>query len=161
MTFVLQVDPFTSVSDAHNVGETVRRHLHESHPEVSEVFIHIDPAISEVLPDAVHHQEDWDGEHQPYADVESSTEYKDLDDTVTKIFMSKFREKVAVEHITRHVLQGKILLEIEVSMPPDAMILDAMQMAEAAREDILKMMSNVIEVSIQLRLSQYNHKFPS
>lgn len=157
----IEVDPFTSVSDAHHVGETVRHHLHESHPEVSEVFIHIDPAISEVLPDAVHHQEEWDGEHQPYVDVESSTDHKDLDDTVTKIFLSKFREKVAVEHITRHVLQGKILLEIEVSMPPDAMIQDAMQMAEAARGDILNMISNVIEVRIQLRLSQSNHKFPS
>lgn len=41
VTFFLQVDPFTSVSDAHHVGETVRHKLHESHPEVSEVFIHI------------------------------------------------------------------------------------------------------------------------
>ncbi|KAL8167749.1 hypothetical protein V2J09_009248 [Rumex salicifolius] len=156
----IEVDPFTSVSDAHHVGETVRRRLHESHPEVSEIFIHIDPSISEVLPDAVHHEEDRDGEHQSYVDVDSSMEHKDLDDSVTKIFMSKFREKVVVEHITRHVLQGKLLLEIEVSMPPDTMIQDAMQMADAAREDILKMISNVIEVSIQLRLSQFHHKFP-
>lgn len=37
----LQVDPFTSVSAAHSVGEHVRSQIHKSHPEVSEVFIHI------------------------------------------------------------------------------------------------------------------------
>lgn len=39
--FFLQVDPFSSVSAAHNVGENVRLQIHKSHPEVSEVFIHI------------------------------------------------------------------------------------------------------------------------
>lgn len=40
-TYVPQVDPFVSVSAAHGVGETVRHQIHESHPEVTEVFIHI------------------------------------------------------------------------------------------------------------------------
>lgn len=40
-TFDLQVDPFSSVSAAHAIGENVRDHIHKSHPEVSEVFIHI------------------------------------------------------------------------------------------------------------------------
>ncbi|XP_021906855.1 metal tolerance protein 2 isoform X2 [Carica papaya] len=35
------VDPFSSVSAAHGVGENVRHQIHMSHPEVSEVFIHI------------------------------------------------------------------------------------------------------------------------
>ena len=39
--FSLQVDPFSSVSAAHYVGENVRHQIHKSHPEVSEVFIHI------------------------------------------------------------------------------------------------------------------------
>lgn len=39
--FSLQVDPFSSVSAAHNVGENVRHQIHKSHPGVSEVFIHI------------------------------------------------------------------------------------------------------------------------
>lgn len=37
----MQVDPFTSVSAAHHIGENVRLQIHESHPEVAEVFIHI------------------------------------------------------------------------------------------------------------------------
>lgn len=41
VSFILQVDPFSSVSAAHGVGENVRRQIHKSHPEVSEVFIHI------------------------------------------------------------------------------------------------------------------------
>lgn len=41
VSFILQVDPFSSVSAAHGVGENVRHQIHKSHPEVSEVFIHI------------------------------------------------------------------------------------------------------------------------
>lgn len=37
----MQVDPFSSVSVAHDIGENVRNQIHKSHPEVSEVFIHI------------------------------------------------------------------------------------------------------------------------
>ena len=37
----LQVDPFASVSAAHHIGENVRHRIHESHPEVAEVFIQI------------------------------------------------------------------------------------------------------------------------
>lgn len=35
------MDPFSSVSAAHDVGENVRRQLQQSHPEVAEVFIHV------------------------------------------------------------------------------------------------------------------------
>ncbi|KAK4482204.1 hypothetical protein RD792_009346 [Penstemon davidsonii] len=49
----VEVDPFSSVSAAHDVGENVRRQLQQSHPEVTEVFIHIGKylfSISEVKP---------------------------------------------------------------------------------------------------------------
>lgn len=39
--FCLQVDPLCSVSAGHYIGENVRHHIHKSHPEVAEVFIHI------------------------------------------------------------------------------------------------------------------------
>jgi len=42
----IEVDPFSSVSAAHDVGENVRDQIQKLHPEVAEVFIHIDPAIS-------------------------------------------------------------------------------------------------------------------
>jgi len=37
----LQVDPFSSVSAAHDIGENVRHQIHKSHPTVVEIFIHI------------------------------------------------------------------------------------------------------------------------
>jgi len=41
VSFSLQVDPFSSVSSAHDIGENVRRQIHKSHPTVTEMFIHI------------------------------------------------------------------------------------------------------------------------
>ena len=40
-SFMLQVDPFSSVSAAHDIGENVRHQIHKSHPTVAEIFIHI------------------------------------------------------------------------------------------------------------------------
>lgn len=37
----MQVDPFSSVSAAHDIGENVRQQIHKLHNEVAEVFIHI------------------------------------------------------------------------------------------------------------------------
>ncbi|XP_029126928.1 metal tolerance protein 2 isoform X3 [Cajanus cajan] len=37
----IEVDPFSSVSAAHDIGENVRRQIHKSHPTVVEIFIHI------------------------------------------------------------------------------------------------------------------------
>lgn len=41
VTLTQQVDPFYSVSAAHEVEENVRDEIRKSHPEVAEVFIHI------------------------------------------------------------------------------------------------------------------------
>lgn len=61
---------------------------------------------------------------------------------------------MVVERITQHLLQGKTLLQVEVSMPPHILIRDAMRVAEEAEEEILKVASDVIRVSILLRLGQ-------
>lgn len=37
----MQVDPFSSVSAAHEIGENVRREIQQLHPEIAEVFVHI------------------------------------------------------------------------------------------------------------------------
>ncbi|RZS02891.1 hypothetical protein BHM03_00032999 [Ensete ventricosum] len=41
-TSVVQVDPFLSVSSAHDIGESVRHQIHRCHNQVAEVFIHIE-----------------------------------------------------------------------------------------------------------------------
>ncbi|KAJ8434421.1 hypothetical protein Cgig2_002623 [Carnegiea gigantea] len=155
----IEVDPFTSVSAAHHIGENVRRRIHESHPEVAEVFIHIDPATPDVA-DVGENLEGTETQKDSGCLKNSDNlhwEHKDIDKTVSDIFSSKFQEKMAVEHITPHLLQNKILLEVEVSMPPDIMIRDAMLMAEEAKEEILETISDVAQVSVQLRLSQPNN----
>ncbi|KAK3041471.1 hypothetical protein RJ639_000448 [Escallonia herrerae] len=80
---------------------------------------------------------------------------------ISNMLSSEFPGNLVVERITSHSLQGKILLQVEVSMPPDILIRDAMKIAEEAEKHILEAFSNVIQVCIQLRLghaiSQVNH----
>lgn len=38
---LMQVDPWLSVSAAHNIGEAVRQQVHKHHPNVTESFVHI------------------------------------------------------------------------------------------------------------------------
>lgn len=44
----LQVDPHISVSEGHQIGDTVRRHLLDKIEEVTDVTVHIDPEDDEV-----------------------------------------------------------------------------------------------------------------
>ncbi|XP_015892006.3 metal tolerance protein 2 [Ziziphus jujuba] len=154
----IEVDPFCSVSAAHEIGENVRNQIHKSHPEVAEVFIHIDPAISQVFPSVMDQQE---SAAETVCQKNFRAEDNGIEEFVSRTILSKFQEKMVVERITHHLLQGKMLLQIEVSMPPNVLIRDAMEVAKMAEEEILKTASNVIHVSIQLRLgnpiSQPNH----
>ncbi|KAL2900354.1 Metal tolerance protein C1 [Bienertia sinuspersici] len=148
----LQVDPFTSVSAAHHIGENVRHRIHESHPEVAEVFIHIDPAFSQISTD-VGVKENLNGKTDNNNDG-YSLEENEIDDVISGIFKSQFSK---LEHITPHLLQNKLMLDVEVSMPSDIMIRDAMLMAEEVKKEILGTASDVIHVSVQLRLSPANY----
>ncbi|XP_034690814.1 metal tolerance protein 2 isoform X2 [Vitis riparia] len=147
----IEVDPFSSVSAAHNVGENVRHQIHKSHPGVSEVFIHIDPAISQISPSIMEQQENL--KEMNYQKRNVSSEHNGVE-IVSNVLSSKFSEKMVVERITQHLLQGNTLLQVEVSMPPHILIRDAMRVAEEAEEEILKVASDVIRVSILLRLGQ-------
>ncbi|KAK2649383.1 hypothetical protein Ddye_016872 [Dipteronia dyeriana] len=146
------VEPFSSVSAAHGIGEYVRHQIHRSHPEVSEVFIHIDPAYLQLSPSMMDLQESLKGSMAH--NINFYVEESDIEEIVHNIFSSKFPQKMVVERITPHLFQGKILLEIEVSMPPDTLIRDAMKVAETAEKEILKAASNVFQVSLQLRLGR-------
>lgn len=61
---------------------------------------------------------------------------------------------MVVERITRHLLRGKTLLQVEVSMPPDISVRDAIKLAEEAQNDILVAVSDVVHVCIQLQLGR-------
>ncbi|KAL5712960.1 Metal tolerance protein C1 [Ranunculus cassubicifolius] len=142
----IEVDPFSSVSAAHDVGENVRHQIQKSHAEVAEVFIHIDPSLSGLSPKIL--------DEETETPEEVISHQKDIEAIVSNILSSKFPKVMTVGHITHHSLRGKLFLQIEVSMPEDIMIRDAMKMAKEAEEGILKAASNLSQVSIQLRLGK-------
>ncbi|XP_010038180.2 metal tolerance protein 2 [Eucalyptus grandis] len=148
----IEVDPFVSVSAAHGIGETVRHQIHESHPEVTEVFIHIDPSISQFSPTKMDEQKLSEGLVVPNRN--NCVDDKAIEAVVHNAVSSKLSKQMVVERITHHVLQGKVLLEVEVSMPPEMLIRDAMEVAKEAEEQVLKTDTNIVHVSFQLSLGR-------
>ncbi|XP_052180255.1 metal tolerance protein C1 isoform X2 [Diospyros lotus] len=147
----IEVDPFSSVSAAHDVGENVRHKIQNLHPEVAEVFIHIEPAISQ-FSTSIRGQEGH-LEETDYQNRKPCAENKDIEDTISNIFSSKFSEKMVLEHITRHLLRDQMVLQIEVSMSPEISIRDAMKVAIEAEREIKAASDTIhIRVCIQLRL---------
>ena len=53
LIFDLQVNPFSSVSAAHGIGENVCHQIHKSHHEVTEIFIHIGILHGDFIPKLV------------------------------------------------------------------------------------------------------------
>ncbi|KAG9444786.1 hypothetical protein H6P81_016126 [Aristolochia fimbriata] len=143
----IEVDPFLSVSAAHEIGENMRYQIHHSHPEVSEVFVHIDPSHSQCFSTASDQPKNVKVIQQ-----DDSCEPQNVEVDVSDILSSKFSENMTVERITHHLLQGKLFLQVEVSMPPDMLIRDAMEVAQAAEKEIVRAASNVSRASVQLRL---------
>ncbi|KAF2298507.1 hypothetical protein GH714_023864 [Hevea brasiliensis] len=136
----IEVDPFSSVSAAHGIGEKVRQEIHKSYPEIAEVFIHIDPSFLHFSPNVMGWQDNVEGTTN---NRNVSLEDRDIGLIVSNL--SRFPEKMEVERITRHFLQGKLLLEVEVSMPPDILIRDAIEVAEAVKKEILRAASDIIQ----------------
>ncbi|KAM7521503.1 hypothetical protein LguiA_011405 [Lonicera macranthoides] len=149
----IEVDPFTSVSAAHEVGENVRRQIQKSHPVVAEVFIHIEPSFSHFPPGMTHQRKSMKEIGCLYSNA-SYSEHKDIEDIISNMLASS--NGSIIERITRHLLQGgKILLEIEVSMAPDLLVRDAKKIAEEAEKHILEAVSSsVMQVCFQLRLGR-------
>lgn len=146
------VDPFSSVSTAHGIGENVRHQIHKSHPEVTEVFIHIDPAYVEFSPDVMDQNEGLKTITEQNSNMSVGEE--NVQAIVSHLLSSKFPKKFKVERITQHTLQGKMVLEVEVTMPPDIMIREAMDTAKEAEKEIMKAASNIVLVNLQLRLGR-------
>ncbi|CAK8572823.1 unnamed protein product [Lathyrus sativus] len=147
----IEVDPFSSVSSAHDIGENVRQQTHKFHPTVTEMFIHIDPAMSHASPSTTDQQDSWSGDMDQNSIAPAGD--SNIEGIVSDIISANFPQ-MSVERITRHMFQSKIVLQIEVSMPPDIPIRNAMEMAEKAEREILKATSNIIHVGIQLRLGR-------
>ncbi len=92
----LQVDPRISVSEGHQIGDTVRRKLLERFEEVTDVTVHIDPEDDE---------------------KESPCDHLPLRDEVTARLREQWRKLVDIDSgdITLHYLRGK--LQVDVTLP--------------------------------------------
>ncbi|KAM3292035.1 hypothetical protein ACQJBY_036148 [Aegilops geniculata] len=73
---------------------------------------------------------------------------------VSDIISSHFPKKMCLEHLMLHYLQGRVLLQVQVSMSPEILIRDAMDIAKKAEEEIMKADASICQVSVQLRLGQ-------
>ncbi|KAK4732230.1 hypothetical protein R3W88_025218 [Solanum pinnatisectum] len=139
---IVEVDPFSSVSAAHEIGENVSREIQRLHPEIAEVFIHIEPSTIHIPPAVVSQQRS------------ANTMDADIENIVCNILSTNFSQKMIVERVTPHLLQGQVLLQVEVSMPPDLLIRDAIKVAEEVEKLIIEATPNVVHVCIQLRLGR-------
>ncbi|XP_072975912.1 metal tolerance protein 2 [Typha angustifolia] len=146
----IEVDPFLSVSAAHDIGETVRHQIEKSHDNVSEVFIHIDPSFLECSSKL---DPGKNLKAMEQRNLRTISRQQDAEIIISDIISSHFSTNMSLESIMLHSLQGKVLLQVHVSMPPQLLIRDAMGIAKEAEKEILKADSSINQVSIQLRLS--------
>ncbi|KAJ1297153.1 hypothetical protein BS78_01G356200 [Paspalum vaginatum] len=146
----IEVYPFLSVSAAHDIGETVRHQIQREHNQVAEVFIHIDPSYSTAPSmDPKRILKDSDGRNSEAIPRQQSAEA-----IVSDIISSHFSKKMSLEHLMLHYVQGRVFLQVQVSMSPEILIRDAMEVAKQAEEEILRADASISQVCVQLRLGQ-------
>ncbi|VAH90836.1 unnamed protein product [Triticum turgidum subsp. durum] len=146
----IEVYPFLSVSAAHDIGETVRHHIQKTHNQVAEVFIHIDPSYS--MGANVDKKRILGNLERRNSDV--IPRQRSAEAIVSDIISSHFPKKMCLEHLMLHYLRGRVLLQVQVSMSPEILIRDAMDIAKKAEEEIMKVDASICQVSVQLRLGQ-------
>ncbi|KAJ1699418.1 hypothetical protein LUZ63_007930 [Rhynchospora breviuscula] len=147
----IEVDPFLSVSAAHEIGETVRHQIHQAHKQVAEAFIHIDPSYSDcsINPDKKTLSNSTNLSEGNSTLISSQQEAEAI---VYDVLSARFSKKMSLDRVILHLLQGKLLLQVQVSMPPHLVIKDAMEIAKEAEKEILEADSRINQVSIQLSL---------
>lgn len=126
----IQVDPLCSVRTAHEIGETVRYQIQNCHPQVSEVFIHLEPNNKLSQPTTT----------TTTTHVHAQQQENRIEEMITDMLTSNFSQKMNVKHVRKQKLQGQILVQIEVSMPQDKTISDAIKVAEEAKRHILQLL---------------------
>jgi cation diffusion facilitator family transporter len=94
----LQVDPHISVSEGHQIGDTVRRHLLDRVDEVTDVTVHIDPEDDEEL-----------------SPCDQLPLRSDLIEKLEQQLAEAGIRDIDAEQITLHYLGGK--LQVDLSLP--------------------------------------------
>lgn len=147
----IEVYPFLSVSAAHDIGETVRHLIQKEHNQVAEVFIHIDPSYS--MGPNMNLNRTLNNFN--LRNSEAIPRQQSAEAIVSDIISSHFSEKMSLEHLMLHYVQGRVLLQVQVSMSPEILIWDAMEIAKQAEEEIMRADASISQVSLQLRLGQH------
>jgi len=112
----IQVPGTISVSEGHQIAERVRRHLIDSHPEVSEVLVHVDPENDE----------------------EGIPLLAQRGEVMAEIFrcIQSLDRNLAVRDYTVHYLNGEITLDLAIEVDPNLDLEAAYAEAEAVRHAI-------------------------
>jgi len=127
----VQVDPCISVSEGHQIGDTVRRRLMDRVDEVTDVTVHIDPEDDEQesLSDKLPLRRDLIGALQrQWADIED----------------------VDAEHITLHYLRGKLSIDLELPLSVLETVPDTQELIDKI-EQAAKELPEVDSVQVSFR----------
>ncbi|CAK9196001.1 unnamed protein product [Sphagnum troendelagicum] len=147
----IEVDPWLSVSAAHNIGNAVRQQVHKRHPNVTESFIHIGSKSDLLQPsDSISRQR----EQHIFREEFDSLQQSQVEQVVRSVLDANFKETVGVRHVTCHFLQGKVVVELGVTLDNKLAIRDAMEHAKDVERVLLKNVPDITTVQVQLSLSQ-------
>ncbi|CAM6036228.1 unnamed protein product [Sphagnum compactum] len=147
----IEVDPWLSVSAAHNIGDAVRQQVHKRHPNVTESFIHIGSKSDLLQPsDSTSRQR----EQHIFREEFDSLQQSQVEQVVRSVLDANFKETVGVRHVTCHFLQGKVVVELGVTLDNKLAIRDAMEHAKDVEHVLLKNVPDITTVQVQLSLSQ-------
>ncbi|CAM6013482.1 unnamed protein product [Sphagnum balticum] len=147
----IEVDPWLSVSAAHNIGDAVRQQVHKRHPNVTESFIHIGSKSDLLQPsDSTSRQR----EQHIFREEFDSLQQSQVEQVVRSVLDANFKETVGVRHVTCHFLQGKVVVELGVTLDNKLAIQDAMEHAKDVERVLLKNVPDITTVQVQLSLSQ-------
>lgn len=154
----IEVDPWLSVSAAHTIGETARERLRKDHPFLEDIFISIEPSDALLASSSPKNNVSSDFMARAKHNGEARTDHpqqQEVEKAVRTLIETDFSQVMTFERVRCHFLQGRVLVELEVSMSPNISIRDAMHHAQNAEGEIIKAFPKISAVDTQLRLSSY------
>lgn len=127
----IQVHPYISVSEGHNIAENVRRELTSRLKDMGEVMVHIDA------------EDDGPGIHYNFTRRELEEKAREA--------ISKVHSLGQHFDMQVHYLSGKAFLEIYVELPSEMSIKEGRGIARKIKSDLLAL-ENVQDVKVRLNL---------
>jgi cation diffusion facilitator family transporter len=130
----IQVNPRLSVSEGHQISETVRARLIKKIDEITDVTVHIDPEDDEAAPSTI---------NLPLRGQ--------VADGLRPLW-EKLPAAQRIEEVTLHYLHGKIHLQLALTMPADANLKE-LRDQEKSLKRACKQLSYVGEVVVYHRIA--------